>query len=138
MVTRGTRASRPWPPARRMRRAHGGCGKCLPGPFDACVSPFELPVVYYDMLARCSPRVRLAGGNDLDGEMALAVQGVGDQAREFGLFEQLLRAFDVGPLGHIELRVRVEPGEAHLAVDTIQGAFGARLEVGPRVFRRRG
>src|SRR6266481_5318896 len=80
---------------------------------------------------------RYSACNDLDAEMAFAAERVGDQAREFGLFQQLLRAFDIRALGHMEFGVRVKPGEAHLAVDTIQRAFGARLEAEPRVFRRR-
>src|ERR1700680_3752245 len=62
--------------------------------------------------------------NDLAGEMALAAQRVGHQAREFGLFEQFLRAFGIRSLRHMEFGVRVEAGEAHLAVDAVQGALG--------------
>ena len=48
------------------------------------------------------------------------------------LFEQLLRPFDVGAGGDMQLGVSIEARESHLAFDAVQGPFGARLEADAR------
>jgi RNA polymerase sigma factor RpoD-like protein len=85
---------------------------------------------------RTSACAGTSASGDFQRQMTLAAQRVCDQAAALRLFQELLRALDIRARGHLQLRVRVEAREQHLAVDAIQRAHRAHVEMSPFEFRR--